>query len=131
MSLLDLNRKIDYNQAMISIKNWKLVNKNTDYLFFIPEDEESGVLLRVPISEADKVLTYRVINPVGDAIRKIREEAGISQRKLSSISGVSQMAISNVENGNCEKINSDILDAVLNALNIPLDEVYPAELSRT
>lgn len=124
MSLLNLKRKIDYKHASLSIKEWKLVKRDEEYLYFLPEDNLNNSLLRVPISESEKVLTYRIINPVGNSIRKSREEKSMSQRQLSAKSGVSQMTISNVENGTCERINSDILDAVLKALDIPLTEIY-------
>lgn len=129
MSLLNLKRKTDFSEAVLSFKEWKMIKRDERFLYLVPKNTQYSSLLRVPITEAPKVLTYRMINPVGDKIKKFRENKGMSQRKLSSISGVSQMTVSNVENGTCEKINSDTLDAILRALEIPLDEVYLTELN--
>lgn len=124
MSLLDLKRKIDYNIATINHREWKIIKSDANFLYLTPLASGSSVLLRVPKGEVEKTVLYKTINPVGEIVKKHRTLKEWSQRELAGRSEVSQMTISNIENGSCEKINSDTLDAVLRTLEIPLEVVY-------
>lgn len=63
------------------------------------------------------------LKAVGDQVRLIRKAQGISQEALAELSGLHVSFISYVETG---KTNASIanLNAIANALNIPLAELF-------
>ncbi|MCX7884274.1 MAG: helix-turn-helix domain-containing protein [Caloramator sp.] len=67
------------------------------------------------------------ISILGQNIKKIREEKGISAYKLSKIAGVGISTISEIENGKRQSLNSSTIEKVANALNVSVDDLLLTE----
>lgn len=57
-------------------------------------------------------------------LKKIREEAGMSQEELSKISGVSRTTISELENDKTEVITNTTLEKLSIALNKKVSDIF-------
>lgn len=57
---------------------------------------------------------------IGEEVRRLREERGLSQRQLGELMGASQSVIARLEAGGVEPTIAT-LDRVANALNVALD----------
>lgn len=60
---------------------------------------------------------------IGEAIRRIRTERGMSQSALAKASGVAQTTISGLENG--DQQSSKFLPRIANALGVPPGQLDP------
>lgn len=65
--------------------------------------------------------TYQII---GDNIRKIRKEKGLSQEELSELTNISKGTISQMENGN-NRFNLESLEMIANVLGVQLYRLVP------
>lgn len=123
--LLDVKKSVDYDNAKLSVKSWRKVKSDGEYVYFIPDcGDDSTTLLRVPKSEEKKIVNYLISNPLSVLVKKRRREMGLSQRELSSLSGISQMTISNIENGVCKKVNSDTVSSLTRTLGLSVEILY-------
>jgi transcriptional regulator with XRE-family HTH domain len=61
---------------------------------------------------------------LGDAIRRFRVHAGMSQRTLAEISGVERSYISMLENNHRKNASYDIVSALAEAMGIPPSAIY-------
>lgn len=64
---------------------------------------------------------------LGDNIRKVRKEKGISINKLSKLSGVSLGYLSDLENNNAKNPTMDKLQSIADVLGIPVNELLSTE----
>lgn len=63
---------------------------------------------------------------LGDKIRALREEAGLTQGQLASASAVSQGYLSQLENGEVKNPSAAVLLRVAEAMHVDSDELFEA-----
>lgn len=63
---------------------------------------------------------------LGDRIRQLREESGLTQGQLASSSAVSQGYLSQLENGEVKNPSAAVLLRVAEAIHIDADELFEA-----
>ena len=60
---------------------------------------------------------------IGDIIREVRENKGMSQYRLAEITGINRSTINRYENGSIQKISFDNLMKICEALEIDIKEI--------
>lgn len=70
------------------------------------------------------VATPRRPNALGDALRYLRERAGLSQVMLAKASGVDRSYISMLENGRRTNVSHEVATSLARALGVTLEELY-------
>jgi transcriptional regulator with XRE-family HTH domain len=60
---------------------------------------------------------------IGDKIREIREEKGVSQYRLAQLTGINRSTIKRYEEGSIKKISLDNLMKICNALGVDVKEI--------
>ncbi|ABS40442.1 MULTISPECIES: helix-turn-helix domain-containing protein [Clostridium] len=68
-----------------------------------------------------------MISILGQNIKKIRTEKGLSAYKLSKLARVGTTTISEIENGKRQSLNSTTIEKIANALNISTDRLMDVE----
>lgn len=68
-----------------------------------------------------------MISILGQNIKKIRTEQGLSAYKLSKIAKVGTTTISEIENGKRQSLNSTTIEKIATALNITTDKLMNIE----
>jgi len=69
------------------------------------------------------------MTPVVLTLKKFRQRADMTQAELAEAVGVRQATISDLENGNSQRIDFDVLDALCAVLSRRLNEaVVPGDL---
>ncbi|WP_045905935.1 helix-turn-helix domain-containing protein [Clostridium botulinum] len=68
-----------------------------------------------------------MISILGQNIKKIRTEKGLSAYKLSKLAKVGTTTISEIENGKRQSLNSTTIEKIANALNISTDKLMDVE----
>lgn len=63
---------------------------------------------------------------LGDRIRQLRDQAGLTQGQLASASAVSQGYLSQLENGEVKNPSAAVLLRVAQAINIDADDLFEA-----
>jgi len=63
---------------------------------------------------------------LGDKIRQLREDAGLTQGQLAAASSVSQGYLSQLENGEVKNPSAAVLLRVAQAINVDADELFEA-----
>lgn len=61
---------------------------------------------------------------VGERIRALRIEQGLTQEQLGMMTGLNRVQISRLETGS-KNTSLDNLDKVLDGLDCPIDELFP------
>jgi len=69
-------------------------------------------------------------NIVGDNIRRLRLEAGITQEEVALRSGLSQGYINQLESGK-RRFTQKSLELIAEALSVPMSELFRGDESRT
>ena len=69
-------------------------------------------------------------NIVGDNIRRLRSEAGITQEEVALRSGLSQGYINQLESGK-RRFTQKSLELIAEALSVPMSELFRGDESRT
>jgi transcriptional regulator with XRE-family HTH domain len=77
---------------------------------------------RLPDGGWKKVKTMKL----GDTIRKLREEGGLTQGQLAISSAVSQGYLSQLENGEVKNPSASVLLRVAEAVHVSADELFEA-----
>ena len=67
----------------------------------------------------------KVIQLIGDRIRKYRRQKGLSQEQLGAIVGFSQSKISKIENGDWDSLSD--LRLIAKVLEVPIEELVREE----
>lgn len=67
------------------------------------------------------------ISILGQNIKRIREEKGISAYKLSKLAGVGVATIAEIESGKRQSLNTSTIEKVANALSVTVDELLTTE----
>ena len=67
----------------------------------------------------------KVIQLIGDRIRKYRRQKGLSQEQLGAIVGFSQSKISKIEHGDWDSLSD--LRLIAKALEVPIEELVREE----
>lgn len=67
------------------------------------------------------------ISILGQNIKRIREEKGISAYKLSKLAGVGVATIAEIESGKRQSLNTSTIEKVANALSVTVDELLATE----
>lgn len=62
------------------------------------------------------------MNAFGEKLRKLRQEASLTQRELGKKVGVSHQVISNLERGYTTGISYDLLSSIADALGVSVKE---------
>lgn len=78
----------------------------------------------------NKIQVGEKMDNIGDKIKMLREEAGISGRKLATMTALDPSQISKIESG-ISKPSLDALDRICKALNISLAEFFNADSDET
>ena len=60
---------------------------------------------------------------MGEKIKELRENKGISQYKLAELTGINRSTINRYENGSIQKISFDNLLKICEALEIDIKEI--------
>ena len=60
---------------------------------------------------------------MGEKIKELRENKGISQYKLAELTGINRSTINRYENGSIQKISFDNLLRICEALEIDIKEI--------
>ena len=60
---------------------------------------------------------------IGEKIREVRENKGMSQYRLAEITGINRSTINRYENGSIQKISFDNLLKICEALGIDIKEI--------
>ena len=60
---------------------------------------------------------------IGNKIKEIREEKGISQYRLAQLTGINRSTINRYENGLIQKVSFDNLLKICEALEIDIKEI--------
>ena len=60
---------------------------------------------------------------IGEKIRDVRENKGMSQYRLAEITGINRSTINRYENGSIQKISFDNLLKICEALEIDIKEI--------
>ena len=60
---------------------------------------------------------------IGEKIKELREEKGISQYRLAELTGINRSTINRYENGSIQKISFDNLIKICEALEIDIKEI--------
>ena len=60
---------------------------------------------------------------IGEKIKELREDKGISQYRLAEITGINRSTINRYENGSIQKISFDNLLKICEALEIDIKEI--------
>ena len=60
---------------------------------------------------------------IGEKIREVRENKGMSQYRLAEITGINRSTINRYENGSIQKISFDNLMKICEALEIDIKEI--------
>ncbi|KEI87698.1 helix-turn-helix transcriptional regulator [Clostridium botulinum] len=68
-----------------------------------------------------------MISILGQNIKKIRTEKGLSAYKLSKLAKVGTTTISEIESGKRQSLNSTTIEKIANALNISTDKLMDVE----
>ncbi|MBY6898767.1 helix-turn-helix domain-containing protein [Clostridium botulinum] len=68
-----------------------------------------------------------MISILGQNLKKIRTEKGLSAYKLSKLARVGTTTISEIENGKRQSLNSTTIEKIANALNISTDRLMDVE----
>ncbi|ACO84473.1 helix-turn-helix domain-containing protein [Clostridium botulinum] len=68
-----------------------------------------------------------MISILGENIKKIRTEKGLSAYKLSKLAKVGTTTISEIESGKRQSLNSTTIEKIANALNISTDKLMDVE----
>ncbi|HDK7165885.1 TPA: helix-turn-helix transcriptional regulator [Clostridium botulinum] len=68
-----------------------------------------------------------MISILGQNIKKIRTEKGLSAYKLSKLAKVGTTTISEIENGKRQSLNSTTIEKIANTLNISTDKLMDVE----
>lgn len=63
---------------------------------------------------------------LGDRIRQLRDEAGLTQGQLASSSGVSQGYLSQLENGEVKNPSAAVLLRIAQAIGVEADDLFEA-----
>lgn len=63
---------------------------------------------------------------VGERIRALRIEQGLTQEQLGMMTGLNRVQISRLETGS-KNTSLDNLDKVLDGLDCPIDELFPKD----
>jgi transcriptional regulator with XRE-family HTH domain len=67
---------------------------------------------------------------LGDKIRQLREECGLTQGQLAASSSVSQGYLSQLENGEVKNPSAAVLLRVAQAMHVDSDELFEARDTR-
>ncbi|KEI10549.1 XRE family transcriptional regulator [Clostridium sp. K25] len=68
-----------------------------------------------------------MVSILGQNIKKLRKEKGLSAYKLSKIAEIGTTTISEIENGKRQSLNSTTIGKIANALNITTDKLMSIE----
>ncbi|KOA94263.1 helix-turn-helix domain-containing protein [Clostridium botulinum] len=68
-----------------------------------------------------------MISILGQNIKQLRQEKGLSAYKLSKIAGIGTTTISEIENGKRQSLNSTTIEKIATALNITTDKLMNIE----
>ena len=60
---------------------------------------------------------------IGEKIKELREDKGISQYRLAELTGINRSTINRYENGSIQKISFDNLMKICEALEIDIKEI--------
>ena len=60
---------------------------------------------------------------MGEKIKELRENKGISQYKLAELTGINRSTINRYENGSIQKISFDNLLKICEALGVDIKEI--------
>ena len=60
---------------------------------------------------------------IGEKIKELREDKGISQYRLAELTGINRSTINRYENGSIQKISFDNLIKICEALEIDIKEI--------
>ena len=60
---------------------------------------------------------------IGEKIKELREDKGISQYRLAELTGINRSTINRYENGSIQKISCDNLIKICEALDIDIKEL--------
>ena len=60
---------------------------------------------------------------IGEKIKELREDKGISQYRLAELTGINRSTINRYENGSIQKISFDNLLKICEALEIDIKEI--------
>ena len=60
---------------------------------------------------------------IGEKIKELREDKGISQYRLAELTGINRSTINRYENGAIQKISFDNLIKICEALEIDIKEI--------
>lgn len=63
---------------------------------------------------------------LGQAVRRAREAAGLSQRSLASAAGIDHSLLSRLEGGQIDQPRPDKLVAIADVLDVDLEDLYAA-----
>lgn len=69
----------------------------------------------------------KMVSILGQNIKKLRKEKGLSAYKLSKIAEIGTTTISEIENGKRQSLNSTTIGKIANALNITTDKLMSIE----
>lgn len=68
---------------------------------------------------------------LNEKIRRIRKQSGLSQIEVAKLAGINQASYSNLENGDTKSISIEVGKGISKALNIPFNELFDIEISKT
>jgi len=89
-----------------------------------PSRKQGLVRFKIVCNSSDVVALLAETVTLGDAIRRFRVRAGMSQRTLAEISGIERSYISMLENNHRKNASYQIITALASAMGIPPSAIY-------